>query len=192
MKIEAHLGLAFAAVLAACSSADPQPATAPTEGTEAAAAEPQAEHGDHGDHGDHGEHAEASNAPQPVRELEDGARVYGSEPSDREVTALADIAAEPARFSGQVVKTEGTVAQVCQRMGCWMELQAAEGSQAVRVPMAGHSFFLPRDIAGRRATVEGTVEVSELDEATQEHLREEGAEAADQALAIEATAVVVH
>jgi hypothetical protein len=58
--------------------------------------------------------------------------------------------------------------------------------------MAGHSFFLPRDVSGRRATIQGRVEVEALDEATRQHLEEEGAQAAGQALSIEATSVVVH
>lgn len=177
----------------ACSSAEPAPAPqAEPPSAETAEADLPATEGAEDPHAHAAEHAEAARAPEPVRELEDGSRVFGSEPSDREVTELASIMAEPERFDGQVVKTEGRVAQVCQQMGCWMELQAEEDGDAVRVPMAGHSFFLPRDIAGRQATVEGTVEVAELDAETQEHLRGEGAQAADQALSIQATAVIVH
>lgn len=171
--------LLAASLLFACSSADPQPATPEPVQTES-----------HESH--HAEHAEAAEAPSPTRTLDDGSRLYGGEPSDIAVTSLAQIMAEPARWEGQTVKTEGEIAQVCQRMGCWMEITAEEGGTAVRVPMAGHSFFLPRDVAGRRATVEGTVKVESLDEATAEHLREEGAQATDQALSIEATSVVVH
>lgn len=173
-------------LLAACASAGPRPQAPAAEVAEPALAEPAAEADRHA------EHARGWHDPQPLRELEDGSRVFGSELSDRETTPLATIVQEPDRFDGQVVKTEGTIAQVCQRMGCWMEITAGEGGQAVRVPMAGHSFFLPRDVAGRRATVEGTVEVAELDAETREHLEEEGARAADSALSIAATAVVVH
>ena len=176
----------------ACSSADPEPATATPEPSAETAPVAEAPAAEADPHADHGEHAAAAEAPEPVRELEDGSRIYGSEPSDRETTELAALMADPGRFAGQVVKTEGEIVQVCQRMGCWMELTAGEDGDAIRVPMAGHSFFLPRDVAGRRATVEGTVEVAELDADTQQHLREEGAQAADQALSIQATAVVVH
>ena len=58
--------------------------------------------------------------------------------------------------------------------------------------MAGHSFFLPRDLSGSRVTVEGTVVVAELDEETRAHLAEEGGEALDQDVSIEATAVLVY
>ncbi|MCZ7681078.1 MAG: DUF4920 domain-containing protein [Sandaracinaceae bacterium] len=96
--------------------------------------------------GHHGEGA----APEPSRVLEDGSRLFGSEMSEeREVVPLGTILASPAEYEGQVVKTEGEIAQVCQQMGCWMELRVDENSPGIRVPMAGHSFYLPRDLAGQ-------------------------------------------
>ncbi|MBW2460924.1 MAG: DUF4920 domain-containing protein [Deltaproteobacteria bacterium] len=134
-----------------------------------------------------------ADGPQPAHTDDSGARLFGTELStDREAVDLAALIASPNDYAGQVVKTEGTISAVCQRMGCWMEMTTAEGGPAVRVPMAGHSFFLPRDVSGARATVEGSFEVAELPAATQEHLREEGAQAADQSLAITATGVLIH
>jgi len=106
------------------------------------------------------------------------------------LTPLSEIAAEPARFSGQVVRTEGEIARVCQRAGCWMELRAGDGP-GVRVPMAGHAFMLPRDSAGRRATLQGRVQVQELAPDVRAHLESEGALATASSLAIHATGVVI-
>jgi hypothetical protein len=131
-------------------------------------------------------------APSGTRTTDDGARLFGDELSDREAIPLAALMDSPADYDGQVVRTEGIISSVCQRRGCWMELKAEEDGPAVRVPMAGHSFFLPRDVSGARATIEGTVEVRELPPDWQEHLREEGAQAADQALGINATGVLIH
>jgi hypothetical protein len=140
----------------------------------------------------HGEHAAVDESgPRPTRVLEDGSRLFGAELSaDRPVTPLAQIAAAPASFAGQVVKTEGTIERVCQAMGCWMELRA-EGTPAVRVPMAGHAFFLPRDVGGRSAVIEGRVAVQRLSPEAREHLAAEGAQAVDSELSIEATGVIV-
>ncbi len=140
----------------------------------------------------HGEHEGEGAAPEPSRVMEDGSRLFGGEIDEaREVTPLAQILAAPAQYEGQVVKTEGEISQVCQAMGCWMELRADEQSPGIRVPMAGHSFFLPRDLAGSRATIEGTVHVAELSEEEREHLASEGATATDQDVSIEATGVLV-
>ena len=129
---------------------------------------------------------EATEAPAPEAE-----NSFGAALSDRTLTQLAEIAGDPERFNGQVVKTEGEITQVCQRMGCWMEMRS-EGAPAVRVPMAGHNFFLPRDCAGRRATIEGEVAIRELSDAEREHLASEGAQAVAQTLQISATGVELH
>ena len=134
--------------------------------------------------------APVADGPQPSAILADGARQFGGALSDRAETRLADIAAAPATFDGQTVRTEGRIERVCQRMGCWMEL-STEGVQPVRVPMAGHSFFLPRDVAGHDATIEGRVLVTSLSAEARAHLASEGAVATADELSIEATSVVV-
>ncbi|MCB9594426.1 MAG: DUF4920 domain-containing protein [Sandaracinaceae bacterium] len=134
----------------------------------------------------------ANDAPEPARVLADGSRLFGAELSERDDTPLSTILGDPSTFDGQVVKTSGEISAVCQAMGCWMELRADAESPGIRVPMANHAFFLPRDLAGARATIEGTVTVAALDDATREHLESEGAQAAGSELSIEATGVIVH
>jgi hypothetical protein len=163
------------------SQAQAQPTTSAEQVAVAEEAAPAAE-----------EEQAAPSGPAPTQTTEDGARLFGDELSDREAVPLATLMESPADYDGQTVRTEGIISAVCQRMGCWMELKAEEDGPAIRVPMAGHSFFLPRDVSGARATIEGTVEVRELPPDWQEHLREEGAQAADQALGINATGVLIH
>ncbi len=55
----------------------------------------------------------------------------------------------------QTLRVEGQIVAVCQHMGCWMELRD-EATQA-HVVMHGHSFFLPRDVNGKRAALVGTL-----------------------------------
>ncbi len=116
---------------------------------------------------------------------------YGAAIDERlPLTPLSEIVAAPERFRDRVVRTEGEIARVCQRAGCWMELREGDGP-AVRVPMAGHAFFLPRDAAGRRATMQGRVTVQELSADVRAHLESEGAQATASALSIDATGVVI-
>lgn len=104
-----------------------------------------------------------------------------------ETVRLADVARDPARYAGQTVRTEGTVTAVCQAAGCWMQLGDAD--QRVHVKMHGHSFFIPRNAAGRRARVQGTV----VGGNPNGHCEQEAAEAtghqAAQRLEIDATGV---
>ncbi len=131
-----------------------------------------------------------ASGPQPSAVLPDGSRQFGGALTDLAPTDLAAISASPTTFDGQTVRTEGTIERVCQRMGCWMELRA-EGADPIRVPMAGHSFFLPRDVAGHPATIEGRVQVTPLSPERRAHLESEGAVATAGDLSIEATSVVV-
>lgn len=139
------------------------------------------------------EHEHAQGAQPAPTETDDG-QLFGTAPdAARPLTPLASILAAPDTYQDQVVRTEGEIARVCQRMGCWMELRESAQGPAVRVPMAGHSFFLPRDVSGRRAMLEGRVHVEELSADHRAHLESEGATATAtaSALAIHATGVVV-
>ncbi|MAQ16236.1 MAG: hypothetical protein CMN30_15775 [Sandaracinus sp.] len=182
--------LTLLALLAACSSTPSHEEHAETE-----AAEHAEGHGDHeateaphAEGEDHEAHAAAAAETEPA--TPEGPSSYGEELSDRDLVALSTIAENPDQYAGQTVKTEGEIAAVCQQMGCWMEMRA-EGVEPIRVPMAGHSFFLPKDVSGRHATIEGEVAVRELSADEREHLESEGALATAQALQISATGVVI-
>jgi hypothetical protein len=72
-----------------------------------------------------------------------------------ERVSLASIAKDTAKYANKAVTTEGRVTAVCQAMGCWMEI--ADPASEAHVRMSGHSFFVPKNAAGRRAVVRGTV-----------------------------------
>ena len=69
--------------------------------------------------------------------------------------ALADVAKDPARFTGQPFTTRGTVTAVCQEMGCWMEIKDSETQAHLR--MHGHSFFVPKTASGHSARIQATL-----------------------------------
>jgi hypothetical protein len=131
---------------AACSQPEPAPHTPQVraEPAPAAAAAP------------HADHHPAVNAAAPVQPGANGSRRFG-EPlaADAQRVRLNEIVQTPQRFTGRSVRVEGTVAAVCQHMGCWMEIRD-EAMQA-HVRMHGHSFFVPRDVNGHRAAVQATV-----------------------------------
>jgi hypothetical protein len=189
MRISLLLALLFAFALACNGASDVAavPGEAAGENAEAAESAETTEAPHAGDE-DHEAHAEAAAGTEPAG---DGPTSYGDPLTDRDLTPLATIAGDAQTFAGQVVKTEGEIAAVCQRMGCWMEMRA-EGVEPIRVPMAGHSFFLPKDVSGRHATIEGEVAVRELSDDEREHLESEGALATAQALQISATGVVIN
>jgi starvation-inducible outer membrane lipoprotein len=106
------------------------------------------------------------------------------------VIPLATIAANPTRYEGRQVRTEGQIQRVCQKKGCWLELADAIGSR-VFVPMGGHAFAVPMDSIGNEALVEGIVHRRERSHAERKHLKDDGAGDSIPALSIEANAVVI-
>lgn len=139
------LVLVASPLLAACDAGSPAPdAPAPP----AVAAEPATT----------GESQKAEAAPKEKAKLAE--TKFGQPLSPGDTTQLAAIVADPAKFAGKSVKTEGVVKAVCQSAGCWMEIEAdaAEGGAGrAHVKMAGHSFYVPKNCDGHRAVIEGTV-----------------------------------
>ena len=64
------------------------------------------------------------------------------------------------------MKVEGKIVDVCQRKGCWMEIQLAD-SETMRVTFKDYGFFVPKDAGGKTVIVDGyayndTTTVAEL------------------------------
>ena len=72
-----------------------------------------------------------------------------------------------------------------------MELRDDASGQSVRTPMAGHAFFLPQRALGKRAAIQGVVELRPLSPAHKQHLEGEGATATGSDLSISATGVAL-
>lgn len=134
----------------------------------------------------------APEAQVPSAPVERSVEHYGA-PFASEVpeVPLASLIADPAPYAGRIIETEGRVSQVCQAAGCWMELAAAGTSERVRTPMAGHAFFLPKDVVGKKARVQGRVELIALSPEMKQHLEAEGAQATSGTLSLSALSVAV-
>lgn len=89
----------------------------------------------------------------------------------------ADLTADPNTYNGQPVRVRGTVAQVCQRTGCWLELQNTAGPNVrVEVPRDETGQYLwtfPPDLGPVRALVEGIARVREVSAEDRRHLAED-------------------
>lgn len=105
---------------------------------------------------------------------------------------VTQVLLDPGPYLNQTVTCVGTVARVCENAGCWLELRPSANKDAagLRVPLAGHSFFVPQDIVGRVAVVEGKLAQRALAQAELDHLQGEGLKAVGP-LYLAATGVVV-
>jgi len=52
-----------------------------------------------------------------------------------------------------VIKT--TVAEVCPKKGCWMNVQGAKSGEQVRVTFKDYGFFVPTELAGKEVALQG-------------------------------------
>jgi hypothetical protein len=104
-------------------------------------------------------------------------QTYGTSVDTASAQAAEEVAAEPSALDGATVTVSGRISTVCQKKGCWLALETGTGMPIrVLVPRTddGYEFTVPTTLAGQ-ATVTGTLQTVELDEATQKHLAEDGA-----------------
>lgn len=97
-----------------------------------------------------------------------GELISGKDAMDLE-TFLNDFAGDSLN-----VKLNGKINEVCQNKGCWMTLDAGKNGE-VRVTFKNYGFFVPKDISGRTAIVEGVIKRKVMDVSTLKHYaRDEG------------------
>src|SRR5688500_16369724 len=80
----------------------------------------------------------------------------------KEATPLATLLDTPDDYVGKMVQVKGKVAEVCQMMGCWLQIQ--DGEKAVRFKVKDGDIMFPKDAAGRKATAEGVFKKIELNQ----------------------------
>jgi len=70
------------------------------------------------------------------------------------------------------IKVKGTITEVCQAKGCWMTLDLGD-DELLRVKFKDYGFFVPKDAAGKTATIQGVAkkEIVGVDEL--KHLAED-------------------
>lgn len=80
------------------------------------------------------------------------------------------------------VKFASTVKDVCQKKGCWMNLDMNDAEAMVR--FKDYGFFMPKDIAGQEIIVNGKAFIEEMSVEDQRHYAEDGGKSAEEIAAI--------
>lgn len=79
----------------------------------------------------------------------------------KEPVAIGTLLAHPDDYVGKTVQVKGKITEVCQMMGCWVDL-AGEGGQKIHVTVHDGEIEFPKDSAGKVATAEGRFDKLEL------------------------------
>lgn len=140
-----------------CDS-DPEESAATEEQEMEVVAEEEADQADDADddhYGDEDEH-------ELAEDLEPGESRHYGEPfqDDDEPVTLAETVAQLEESDEEElgsVKVSTRIEFVCERRGCWASLDDDAVELPVRVRMKDYSFFLPRNVGGAEAIIEGSL-----------------------------------
>lgn len=81
---------------------------------------------------------------------------YGAKVTAKKPVVIAQLAQSPAKFKGKTVRLEGTVKDVCQGKGCWIEVADETGASFLARSL-DESVLVPKDCKGRKVVVQGVV-----------------------------------
>src|SRR3954470_18442857 len=79
----------------------------------------------------------------------------------KEPMPLATLLAKPADYVGKTVQVKGKITDVCEMMGCWMDLVNDDG-QKIRIKVNDGEIEFPKDSSGKAAIAEGILNRLEL------------------------------
>ena len=74
--------------------------------------------------------------------------------------AVASLMASPDPSVGKVVQVKGKISEVCEKMGCWMQL--VDGDKTVRIKVNDGEIVFPKTALGKVAVAEGTLKKTEM------------------------------
>jgi hypothetical protein len=72
----------------------------------------------------------------------------------KDPVSIATLLAHPDDYAGKTVQVKGRIAEVCQMMGCWMDLVSNDG-QKIRIKVNDGEIVFPKDASGKAAVAEG-------------------------------------
>lgn len=73
----------------------------------------------------------------------------------------------------------GEITEVCQAEGCWMKVKNEEGTD-IFVKFVDHAFLIPKDLAGRKAYVNGTAVRKTVSVEDQRHYAEDAGKSSEE------------
>jgi hypothetical protein len=79
----------------------------------------------------------------------------------KEPLPLATVLAKPADYIGKTIQVKGKVTEVCEMMGCWIDLTNDAG-QKLRIKVNDGEIEFPKDSPGKMAVAEGRFDKIEL------------------------------
>ena len=108
---------------------------------------------------------------------------YGKKITVKKATSISSILADPKKFDGKRVMVEGVVTDVCQHMGCWINVAEKEGGESIKFKVEDGVIVFPKDSKGKTAKIQGKITVADFSKedliASKKHEAEESGKSFD-------------
>ncbi|MEZ4722740.1 MAG: DUF4920 domain-containing protein [Flavobacteriales bacterium] len=108
---------------------------------------------------------------------------FGDEITIDGAMAMDQVLAQLAGHDSVHTKLVGTVEKVCQVKGCWMTMNVNE-NQGMHVSFKDYGFFVPKNIDGKEAIIEGYAYVDTMSVEELRHYAEDEGKSAEDIAAI--------
>ena len=118
-----------------------------------------------------GGNEEVSTEEVKTEEVEVTTTIHGDEFDATGAISTADFMTQ---FTGDSMATTITagITEVCAKKGCWMTLNLGDEKE-MHVTFKDYGFFVPKDAAGKQATLTGFAKIDTLSVATLKHYAED-------------------
>ncbi|MDA8621755.1 DUF4920 domain-containing protein [Psychrosphaera sp.] len=85
-------------------------------------------------------------------------QVFGSGANTNNVSKISSILASPDDYLDKEVTIKGTIAKVCKKRGCWMELTSDKKFQTFKIKVKDGDMVFPMAAIGKTAFATGKVQ----------------------------------
>ncbi|MFZ1613096.1 MAG: DUF4920 domain-containing protein [Holophaga sp.] len=98
------------------------------------------------------------------------AKHYGQPMTLKTETKISEILASPEKFKGKRVRIRGTVTNVCEERGCYLNIKGDKKFQELMFKVDDGVIVFPASALGREAVAEGTVDILVFSEKEQKEM----------------------
>jgi hypothetical protein len=138
-------------------------------------------------------------ADQEQKSVDPNYDSYGTVISPDSAIDATALAMEMGNAPEYEAKVKGKIIEVCQKKGCWMNIEIGNG-ELMRVSFKDYGFFVPKDIVGKEVIMQGVASFETVSVEDQRHFLEDAGESKEKiaeitepknALAFEASGVLI-
>ncbi|TAK54294.1 MAG: DUF4920 domain-containing protein, partial [Bacteroidetes bacterium] len=84
---------------------------------------------------------------------------YGKPLTLKKATPVSAIMEAPSKYNGQKLLVEGTIVDVCEKRGCWIDIAGDKEFESLRFKVEDGVMTFPVAAKGKKARVEGILSV---------------------------------